>query len=250
MKKRQLILDFTSLLDVIMILLFIVLGNMSRLTTEAEEEAKAAVAESQIQVEQLSEEKETMTAEIEELRSQIQQDAEAETALVEAEKALAELEGKYNSLQEDYDYLKITTEFNAEDTKVYEMVIERMTKLVVICEAVEDEKNKNPQVELGIYVVDTDSEEQTYAGAVYLEHDLSLLREERIRVYANQVTEVTKAFADALRKDSQDIIWFSVQYAYDDANVSNVDLSVIQEAARNLERSFSKTCFVEKIKIY
>ena len=250
MKKRQLILDFTSLLDVIMILLFIVLGNMSRLTTEAEEEAKAAVAESQIQVEQLSEANAAMEAQIEELQGQIQKDAETENALAEAEKSLAELEGKYNSLQEDYDYLKITTEFNAADTKVYEMVIERMTKLVVICEAAQNNENGNPQVELGIYVVDTNSEEQTYAGAVILEHDLSLTRDQRARVYANQVTEVTKAFADALRRDSHDIIWFSVQYAYDDANMSNVDLSVIQEAARNLERSFSKTCFVEKIKIY
>lgn len=40
MKKRDLVLDFTSLLDVIMILLFIIMSNTSRLSAESIEEAE------------------------------------------------------------------------------------------------------------------------------------------------------------------------------------------------------------------
>lgn len=40
MKKRDLVLDFTSLLDVIMILLFIIMSNTSRLSADSIEEAE------------------------------------------------------------------------------------------------------------------------------------------------------------------------------------------------------------------
>ncbi|MDO4416631.1 MAG: hypothetical protein Q4C20_16280, partial [Erysipelotrichaceae bacterium] len=54
MKKRDLVLDFTSLLDVLMILLFIIMSNTSRLSAESIEEAEQLkgeldAAEKQIQ---------------------------------------------------------------------------------------------------------------------------------------------------------------------------------------------------------
>ena len=62
MKKRELILDFTSLLDVIMILLFVVISNMSLVSANANaaakeetEAAKEALAAEQFQTEEAAE---------------------------------------------------------------------------------------------------------------------------------------------------------------------------------------------------
>lgn len=56
MKKQNLILDFTSLLDVILILLFIVLANMNQSSLSAVEQAESSAQEAQSQVEILTQE--------------------------------------------------------------------------------------------------------------------------------------------------------------------------------------------------
>ena len=43
MKKRDLVLDFTSLLDVIMIILFIVMSTMGQASSDVQKEAQAQV---------------------------------------------------------------------------------------------------------------------------------------------------------------------------------------------------------------
>ena len=45
MKKRDLVLDFTSLLDVIMIILFVVISNMGQASLDAKKAAEAKMAE-------------------------------------------------------------------------------------------------------------------------------------------------------------------------------------------------------------
>lgn len=243
MKKKELILDFTSLLDVIMILLFVVIGNMSLATIETGAAAEQELAEKQAQVEELS-------GEMEELLSQIESVQELEQKNADLELELKVLQENYAALWDEYDYLKIVSDFDASDTSVYGKVIERMTKVVLLCETGKNEETGKQEVEVGVYLVSMDEERKSHVASVVLEHDFSLSKEERAVLVAEHVTEVTKVLSDALRGETEDIVWFSVQYSYDDENFSNSDLEIISEAIGNLERSFSKTCFIEKIKIY
>lgn len=257
MKKRELILDFTSLLDVIMILLFVVISNMSLASANANaaareetEAAQEALATEQLQTKEAAEKIAELTGELAELSGRL-----AELQGVEQKNADLELELKvllenHTALLEEYDYLKIITDFDANDTSVYGQVIERMTKVLLLCETGTGEETGNPEVRIGIYRAGGAEEENSYVTSVVLVHDFALSKEERAEVMATQVTELTKALSGALREDSEAVVWCSVQYAYDDANFSQSDLEVIGEAIRNLERSFSKTCFMEKIKIY
>lgn len=250
MKKRELILDFTSLLDVIMILLFVVVSNMSLVSANANaaakeesEAAKEALAAEQLQAEEAAEKIAELNEKLTELEDVKQNNADLELEL----KVLLE---NHTALLEEYDYLKIITDFDASDTSAYEQVIKRMTKVLLLCDTGTNEETGLPEVRVGIYRSGGTEEEKTYVTSVVLTHDFSLAKEERAELAAGQVTEMTKALSGALREASEDVVWCSVQYAYDDENFSQSDLEVIDEAIRNLERSFSKTCFMEKIKIY
>lgn len=250
MKKRELILDFTSLLDVIMILLFVVISNMSLASVNANaaakeetEAAKEALAAEQLQAEEAAEKIAELNEKLAELEGVNQKNADLELEL----QVLLE---NHTALLEEYDYLKIITDFDASDTSAYGQVIERMTKVLLLCETGVNEDTGMPEVRVGIYRSGQETEEETYVTSVRLVHDFSLTKEEREKLAAEQVTEMTKALSGALRENSEEVIWCSVQYAYDDENFSRSDLEVIDEAIRNLERSFSKTCFMEKIKLY
>ena len=254
MKKRELILDFTSLLDVIMILLFVVIGNMSLASAsvnaaarEETEAAQEALATEQMEAEAAAEKIAELTGEIGELTEKLDA-AEQKNADLELE--LNVLLENHTALLEEYDYLKIITDFDADDTTVYGQVIERMTKVLLLCETGVNEATGNPEVRVGIYRSGGKEEEKTYVTSVVLAHDFSLPKEERAELAAEQVTELTKALSGALRESPEEVVWCTVQYAYDDENFSQSDLEVIAEAIMNLERSFSKTCFMEKIKIY
>lgn len=243
MKKRELILDFTSLLDVIMILLFVVLSNMSLATMETGAEAKKQVAEKEAKVEELSDQVESLQAQAENLR-------EMEQKYKQTQQELDALKENYDALWEEYDYLKIISDFDASNTAVYEKVIQHMAKVVLICETKKNEQTGNQEVEVGIYLVSGREEQKAHAGTIVLLHDFSLSKEQREALEAKQVTEATGKLSEALRYTTEDVVWFSVQYSYEDENFSHSDMEILNEAIGNLERSFSKTCYIEKIKIY
>ena len=254
MKKRELILDFTSLLDVIMILLFIIISNMNFASVNANAAAKAETEAAQEALEQEQEETEAATEKIKELEAMLAE-AAGKAEELEQENADMELELKvllenHEALLEEYDYLKIITDFDARDTSAYGQVIERMAKVLLLCETGHNPDNGQTEVTVGIYRTAERQEEKSYVASVVFLHDFSLTMQEREELAARQVTELTKALSGALRENSEEVVWCSVQYAYDDENFSQSDLEIIDEAIRNLERSFSKTCFMEKIKIY
>lgn len=247
-------MDFTSLLDVIMILLFVVISNMSLVSAnvnaaakEETEAAQEALTKEQMQTKAAAEKIAELTGEIADLTERLE-DANRENADLELE--LQVLLENHKALLEEYDYLKIITEFDADDTSVYGQVIERMTKVLLLCETGKNEETGYPEVRIGIYRSGGTEEEKTYVSSVVLVHDFSLEKDDRAALMASQVTELTKALSGALRENTEEVVWCSVQYAYDDENFSQSDLEVIGEAIRNLERSFSKSCYMEKIKIY
>ncbi|MBQ2802313.1 MAG: hypothetical protein IJF07_00235 [Lachnospiraceae bacterium] len=242
MKKKELVLDFTSLLDVIMILLFVVISNMSQVSLSASKEADKALNEAQVQLEE-------MQGKTEALEEKLLAAQQIEEQYKEALKALEALQSEHEKLQDEHDYLKITSNYDAENTAVYEAAIERMAKLVLICDTRRNEQTGNQEVQINIYL-DSNEEEQSYVAQAIIEHNLNLSKEDRAQFNAAQVTELTKVLSGVLRKEQREMIWFSVQYAYDDENFSNTDLEIINEAVQNLERSFSKSCYIEEIKLY
>ena len=211
MKKRELILDFTSLLDVIMILLFVVIHNMNQASLSAHEETERALAEVQSQVEALTDERDDLLAQVEDL--------------------------------------KIISGLNVDDMSVFKATIERMAKVTLICTTEMNDETDNYEVRVDIYLGTDPNEDQSLVDSVIIEHDLNLTREERMRFNAGQVTKVTKVLENMLKDVDLKLLWFSIQYTYEDENFSNLDLEILNRSISDLERVLSKSCYIDKIKL-
>lgn len=243
MKKKELILDFTSLLDVIMILLFIVISNMNQASLSVSEEANRELLEAQSQIEELSDERN-------DLLLQIQSTIDKEVSYADISFELEELKREYDNLYEDYEYLKITSNYDVDDMSVYESTLERITKVTFICNTEKNRETGNYEVKIDIYCDTDENDKQTFIDSIKIEHNLNLSKDERMRFNAEQVTELTRVLSQAFRNVDLKVIWFSIQYQYEDDNFSNLDLEIIKDSIGNLERSFSKSCYVDEIKLY
>ena len=73
MKKRDLVLDFTSLLDVIMIILFVVISSMGQASFHAKEEAEKQIEDTKQSLKDLQNKYNEMGADNEELQKQIEE---------------------------------------------------------------------------------------------------------------------------------------------------------------------------------
>ena len=235
-KKKGLILDFTSLLDVILILLFMVIVNMGQVSHTANQQTEHALKEAVAQAA-------AYQASLNEAEAQLQ----GYEALA---KEHQQLQNDYALLQDEYDYLKITSDFDETDISVYRAAIERMSKAVLILDTETDPASGNPAVTADIYLNTQADGTGSYMGSFRLLHDFSLTKEERERYSAQQVLEVTRTLSGALRGQEHEMVWFSIQYAYDDENISNSDLTIIKEAIHNLERNFSISCYVGEMKLF
>lgn len=243
MKKKELMLDFTSLLDVILILLFIVIGNMNHSAMAAEEEFTTQLTQAETRIQALDAERERLTSQLEAMHI-----SEEENAALSEE--LAQLKGKYAALMDEYDHLKIITDYDENDVSVYRAAIEKITRAVLICNAGPDVGAGNHQVTVDIYIDEAGEGQQAHVGSVAILHDFSLYGEERERLIAEQTIDMTKALSAALRDHQGKMAWFSIQYSYNDANIANSDIEIINRAIDNLEHSFGIPCYAEEMKIY
>ena len=243
MKKKELMLDFTSLLDVILILLFIVIANMNQASAAAGEELTAQLTDSEARIQMLEEERTQLSAQLEEMRI-----SEAENAAVIQE--FDQLQKRFDALQEEYDHLKITTNYDEDDISVYREAIEKTTRVVLMCDTSLNPATGNQEVKVDIYLDSGEEGKQSYVGSVVLIHDFSLSAEERERLQADQTVDMTMALSAALREDTGRMAWVSIQYHYDDKNFANSDIEIINRAIENLEHSFDIPCYAEEMKIY
>ncbi len=243
MKKRELILDFTSLLDVMLILLFIVIANMNQVSLAAGDELNAKLAQADVQIQQLGDERERLLAELEGLQIN-QQEYEAVVS------ELQQMEQSYAALQDEYDHLKITTNYDEDDISVYQAAIERITRAVLMCDTSRNPDTGNTEVKIDIYLDGEGDGRQSHMGSVVIVHDFSLSAQDRERLIADQVVDMTKALSEVLRDDNNKMAWFSIQYHYDDKKFANSDLEIIYKALDNLEHSFGISCYGEEMKIY
>lgn len=242
MKKRELILDFTSLLDVIMILLFVVIYNMNQASLSANEEIESKLAEARAQVEALSGERDDLLEQVDDILGR-------EVSYADIGLELETIKQNYDTLENDYAYLKIISDRNADDMSVFKATIERMAKVTLICTAEENEETHNYEVRVDIYLGTDQNDAQSLADSVTIEHNFSLTRDERMRFNAEQVTKVTKVLEDMLKDVDLKLLWFSIQYTYEDENFSNLDLEILNRSISDLERVLSKSCYIDKIKL-
>lgn len=242
MKKRELILDFTSLLDVIMILLFVVIYNMNQASLSATEETGRALDEARSQVEALSDERDDLLAQVESILGR-------EVNYGDIGLELEAMKQEYDALENEYDYLKTITDRNADDVSVFKATVERMAKVTLICTTEENEETDNYEVKVDIYLGTDPDDAQSLIDSVTIEHDLDLTRDERVKFNAEQVTKVTKVLENMLKDVDLKLLWFSIQYTYEDENFSNLDLEILNRSIRDLERVLSKSCYIDKVKL-
>lgn len=223
MKRRELVLDFTSLLDVILILLFIVTSGIGESSQAASDRAEQSAARAQAQVEALEGERGQLSQELDELRE------------------------KYGQLLEDYDYLKITSHYNAGDTSVYRQAIGRVTQAVLDCRG--GGNASAAQAEFCLYVAPAGGDGRAvFAGRRSMAHDFALSPAQRAQRSTQQANELAKLLADTLRDDGAPVIWFTIQYDYEDENFTYSDLEVIRKAISIFESAFDKPCYYSVLK--
>ena len=211
MKKKDLVLDFTSLLDVIMIILFVVVSSMGQTALNAQAESEKEVSDLQEEVNQLSTEN---------------NDLRNENALL-SEKA---------------------GESNVSDGDVLEALLKRTAKITLDCNTyVDEEKSDSNKVDITVYT-GVGSDDQENDGTISFSHNFNLSTEEREKKNADMQRDMLVKLKDVIEPLDVELVIISIQYKYDDLNFSQADLDNILAAISNLERELEITCFVNNIK--
>jgi len=216
MRRRQNIaLDFTSLLDVILIILFIVIGSMNQASIDAGKASAQAVANAQIRIEDLEKDNGQLHNELDEAR--------AELAMMKAE-----IEYDPGDAENTFDLLR------------------GITKVVLDCSTSIDPAVKNSTVTIRISVIRNGGQEQTDLEVVSLLHDHSLSGAEREQLRSEQVQTLANVLIDGLRQDAFPVFWLTIQYDYDDIHFTYSDINVIQQAVDIAQLQLEKTFYVDE----
>lgn len=285
MRKKDLILDFTSLLDVIMIILFAVLflvGQASKdAKVKAEEELKRR---DEIEAEMLSENEaiaaemesravdyeDALSAQAEEYKAGLlAQTAEFEALLSEKDMLLSEVNEAFSGLQRDYDTLlseaglkdEVLQDIRDENVKLkakakesgldnadlYEALMHSTTRITMFCETHESEEKTNAnEVVISVYA----GEGETFGqqAIVVFPHDFKLSKDERLEANTKMKADLYRVFSEILENDTAELVLFTVEYVYGDVNFSQTDLDIIAAAAADVESLLHKTCYIDKIR--
>ncbi|MCM1082873.1 MAG: hypothetical protein NC393_13500 [Clostridium sp.] len=216
-KKKNLILDFTSLLDVIMILLFVVICNMSNASLEANENAK-----------------------------------KSQESLADAEIKMEDMQGKLDALSADNEALKMElSEYQINDgdpvsAEAYETILNSTTKVIMKCgTGMDTETNKHMVI---IDIIIKNKEETARQATAKIIHDFGLSRRERDAFNAKQIGSIKEELEKYLTYADTKLIWVLIEYDYRDENFSNADLEIIRDAVQMIEADKNVTCYIEEMK--
>ncbi len=201
MKKKNIILDFTSLLDIIMILLFVVLLN-------TQQNAANEIEKSESTIQQLSIENDVL---------------KKETEAIELD--------------------------SANHVEVYGSVIDKMTKINLICTTSVDTETGASIVNIDVVVNTQEDSISTAKETFVIPHELDLSSGERKILIANQTTDFSELLYNILEIDDSPLYWFMVQYDYNNVDFTYSDLNIIYDSIDNVELSLSKECYIEEINI-
>ncbi len=231
MKKRDLVLDFTSLLDVIMIILFVVISSMGQASFNAKEEAQ----------------------------KQLEENAKVEQNLEIAQQALKNLQSKYDKMdinnaelqRQVEELMKENNLYKKEDIDIgllYESLMEKSKKITLICTPyINSNKSNSNEVEITLYSGEMGNEQEALDIVIFT-HNFDLTREERILKNAEMQADMYKALENIIKDDELELVFITIEYTYGDKNFSQTDLNNIIRAVEDIERSYSVTCYIDKVK--
>lgn len=231
MKKRDLVLDFTSLLDVIMIILFVVISSMGQASFNAKEEAQR----------------------------QIEENAGIQQELKIAQQSLQNLQDEYDEMGESNEELQKQIEellkennlYKTEDIDkglLYESLMEESKKVTLICTPyINSNKSNSNEVEITLYSGESGSEQEALDIVIFT-HDFDLTREERIAKNAKMQADMYRSLEKLIKGNNLELVFITIEYTYGDKNFSQTDLNNIIKAVDDLERNYSITCYIDKVK--
>ena len=235
MKKKDLVLDFTSLLDVIMIILFVVISNMGQASLDAKEAAEAKMEENIGIQQNLSDTQQTL--------SNLQNDYNE--LIISNEKLQNQLD---ELLLENNLYKAKAGKTDIEEKQLYESLMNQSKKITLICEPyINPNKSDENAVEITIYSAET-GDEQKALDVVTFTHNFDLTRNERSIKNAEMQADMYRALEKIIKDNDLKFALITVVYMYNDKNFSQTDLNNIIGAVEDIERKYSITCYIDKIK--
>lgn len=231
MKKRDLVLDFTSLLDVIMIILFVVISSMGQASFHAKEEAQKQIEEN----------------------AGIKQDLEmAQQSLENLQNEYDEMGASNKELQKQIEELvKENNLYKTEDMDkalLYESLMEKSKKITLICTPyINPNKSSGNEVEITLYSGETGGEQEALDIVIFT-HNFDLTREERIVKNAEMQADMYRSLENIIKGKDIELVFITIEYIYGDRNFSQTDLNNIIRAVDDLERNYSIKCYIDKVK--
>lgn len=221
MKKRNLILDFTSLLDVIMIILYAVLSQQ-----------KGAFNEQTKQLENVQEQYESQIEVYEELASENIELSERISELEEETKELRYAAGRYGSTDREQTY----------DDVMGELIT---VKLLIGTHI--NENTNGSEAEISVFMKEN-SDEEIVVDKFVISHDTGLDDEQRKQAISKAKIDFTNTLYELLLESEGELFLFTIEYNYDDPAVSSKDFEIIEYSINELGRKLDKKCYIEKVK--
>ena len=229
--RRDIVLDFTALLDVIMIILFMVILGANQTTAGANEAAEAA--------------REEMLA------------VKQEYSVLQGEygdlyDAYGNLTDAYAELTEDYSDLDALVHGGEEEIgRQYRALAGRTAKIELVFDAQIPEQGDNTEVVIDAYLDEdnTGGRVSSNVGTLKIVHNFTLSRDRRDAFNAEQVNTMTEVIRSMAETTDCESVWFVLMYRYDDPNISSLDQAMVMQAIDNAQLTTDRYLFYSRIAI-
>ena len=90
--------------------------------------------------------------------------------------------------------------------------------------------------------------EQEALDIVIFTHNFNLTREERMIKNAEMQADMYRSLENIIKGNDLEFVFITIEYTYGDKNFSQTDLNNIIKAVDDLERNYSITCYIDKVK--
>ena len=131
---------------------------------------------------------------------------------------------------------------------LYESLMEKSKKITLICTPyINSNKSNSNEVEITVYSGESGAEQEALDIVIFT-HNFDLTREERIAKNAEMQADMYSSLENLIKGNDLELIFITIEYTYGDKNFSQTDLNNIIKAVDDLERNYSITCYIDKVK--
>ena len=195
--------------------------------------------------------------------AQMEENIGIQQNLSDTQQTLSNLQNDYNELiisneklQNQLDELLLENNLykakagktDIEEKQLYESLMNQSKKITLICEPyINPNKSDENAVEITIYSAET-GDEQKALDVVTFTHNFDLTRNERSIKNAEMQADMYRALEKIIKDNDLKFALITIEYVYNDKNFSQTDLNNIIGAVEDIERKYSITCYIDKIK--